>query len=79
MFFKYSKPLNLSVQSIIGASFNQFRNHIIIWGPILRDMVNISIREQYIHSQITAISLSDDDEYPPFLGGIQFSLTNADN
>jgi hypothetical protein len=26
-----------------------------------------------------AISLSHDDEYPPFLGGIQFSLTNADN
>jgi hypothetical protein len=25
------------------------------------------------------ISLSHDDEYPPFLGGIQFSLTNADN
>jgi hypothetical protein len=21
----------------------------------------------------------NDDEYPPFLGGIQFSLTNADN
>jgi hypothetical protein len=27
----------------------------------------------------SAISLSHDDEYPPFLGGIQFSLTNADN
>ena len=27
----------------------------------------------------TPISLSHDDEYPPFLGGIQFSLTNADN
>jgi hypothetical protein len=27
----------------------------------------------------TAISLSHDDEYPPFLGGIQSSLTNADN
>jgi hypothetical protein len=28
---------------------------------------------------ILLISLSHDDEYPPFLGGIQFSLTNADN
>jgi hypothetical protein len=25
------------------------------------------------------ISLSHDDEYPPFLGGIKFSLSNADN
>jgi hypothetical protein len=25
------------------------------------------------------ISFSHDDEYPPFLPGIQFSLTNADN
>jgi hypothetical protein len=43
------KTLNstLSVQSIMGASFNQFRNHI--WGPFLRDMVNISLREQFIH------------------------------
>ena len=28
---------------------------------------------------VYSISLSHDDEYPPFLGGIQFSLTNADN
>jgi hypothetical protein len=27
----------------------------------------------------TDCSLSHDDEYPPFLGGIKFSLTNADN
>jgi hypothetical protein len=26
-----------------------------------------------------AISLSNDDEYPPFLGGIKFSLSNAGN
>jgi hypothetical protein len=25
------------------------------------------------------INLSHGDEYPPFLGGIEFSLTNADN
>jgi hypothetical protein len=30
----------------MGASFNQFRNHI--YGPISRDMVNISWREQFI-------------------------------
>jgi hypothetical protein len=29
--------------------------------------------------RLYSISLSHDDEYPPFLGGIQFSLTNADN
>ena len=34
----------LSLQSIMGASFNEFRNHI--WGPFLGDMVNISLREQ---------------------------------
>jgi hypothetical protein len=32
---------------MMGASFNQFKNHI--WGPFLRDMVNISLREQFIH------------------------------
>jgi hypothetical protein len=41
------KTLNLSVQSIMGASFNQFRKHI--WGPFLKDIVNISLREQFIH------------------------------
>jgi hypothetical protein len=39
--------VSLSVQRLMGASFNQFRNHI--WGPFLRDMVNISLREQFIH------------------------------
>ena len=40
---------------MVGASFNPFRNHI--WGPFLRDMVNISLREQFIHNcQIAAIS-----------------------
>ena len=34
----------------MGASFNQFKNHI--WGPFLRDMVNISLREQFIHKQL---------------------------
>ena len=29
--------------------------------------------------QIQSISFSHDDEYPPFLCGIQFLLTNADN
>ena len=32
----------------MGASFNRFRNHI--WGPFLRDMVNISLREHFIHN-----------------------------
>jgi hypothetical protein len=31
----------------MGTSFNQFTSHI--WGPFLRDMVNISLREQFIH------------------------------
>jgi hypothetical protein len=31
------------------------------------------------HTTVFYFSLSHDDEYPPFLGGIQFSLTNADN
>jgi hypothetical protein len=30
-------------------------------------------------TRLASISLSHDDEYPPFLGGIQFSLTNAGN
>jgi hypothetical protein len=62
----------------MGASFNQFKNHI--WGPFLRDMVNISL-ENNSFTNIAAISttkletwvpisLSYDDEYPPFLGGI---------
>jgi hypothetical protein len=31
------------------------------------------------HEPDEPISLSHDDEYPPFLGGIQFSLTISDN
>jgi hypothetical protein len=30
-------------------------------------------------TEMKAISLSHDDEYPPFLGGIQFSSSNADD
>jgi hypothetical protein len=37
---------------IIEASFNQFRNHI--WGPFLKDMVNISLQEQFIHKYWTS-------------------------
>jgi hypothetical protein len=32
-----------------------------------------------VYFLFVSISLSHDDEYPPFLGGIQFSLANADN
>jgi hypothetical protein len=31
----------------MGASFNQFRNHV--WIHFLDHMVNISLREQFIH------------------------------
>ena len=37
------------------------------------------VLECFHKQKTTEISLSHDDEYPPFLGGIQFLLTNADN
>jgi hypothetical protein len=37
----------------MGASFNKFRNHI--WGPLLGDMLNISLQEQFIQKYIAAI------------------------
>ena len=42
-------------------------------------MTRASQQPQLQMPRLASISLSDDDEYPPFLGGIQFSLTNAGN
>jgi hypothetical protein len=56
------------------------RNHFTRYGTyiILSKKVLTSIMTSNAPGR-TPISLSHDDEYPPFLGGIQFSLTNADN
>jgi hypothetical protein len=39
----------------------------------------LTMYKSFVSTSLNTISLSHDDEYPPFLGGIQFSLTNADN
>jgi hypothetical protein len=44
-----------------------------------RDIFPYTLRYIGIAGWSSTISLSHDDEYPPFLGGIQFSLINADN
>ena len=72
--------LNFSYQVLVLCEKNKY---LALCAEIFHPKKWLGPNKQFLGAPRTwgpgAISLSHDDEYPPFVGGIQFSLTNADN